>query len=234
MTSTARVMLGALAGRFLLRRSRVTSRETWGRFVRLDLEGDSLRDAGFRAGDKVQAFLPGGGMRTYTPLHWSGGSTSLLVFRHGEGPGAAWAGGLGEGDEVGFFGPRRSVDVSAVEGPLVVFGDETSLAVAVALSRARPQRTVTAVLEVGEVSEARAALDGVGALLDVHLVRRREAAAHLPEVVEHLRASLSAGDGFGIFSGRAASVQAVKRGLAGLEFSSKTKAYWAEGKRGLD
>lgn len=233
MTSTARVMLGALAGRFLLRMSHVTRRETFGRFVRVDLAGDSLRDAGFRAGDKVQAFLPEGGMRTYSPLHWSGGSTSLLVFQHGAGPGSAWAGSLVEGTEVGFFGPRRSIDVSPVEGPLVVFGDETSVAVAVALSRARPTRAVTAVLEVGDMGEVRAALDGVGALLDVHLVRRHPDGAHLGDTTQRLRAALGTG-GYGVFTGRAASIQAVKRGLAGVEFSSKTKAYWAEGKRGLD
>lgn len=223
-------MLGALAGRFLLRMSRVTRRETFGRFVRVDLSGDSLRDAGFRPGDKVQAFLPEGGMRTYTPLHWSGDTTSLLVFQHGAGPGSAWAGSLAEGTEVGFFGPRRSIDVSAVEGPVVLFGDETSVAVAVALSRAR---AVTAVLEVGDVAEVRGALDGVGALLEVHLVRRRADGGHLSEATGQLRSALGPG-GFGVFTGRAASLQAVKRGLAGVEFSSKTKAYWAEGKRGLD
>ena len=37
---------------------------------------------------------------------------------------------------------------------------------------------------------------------------------------------------WGIFTGRAASTQAVKRGLSGFSFASKT--YWADGKAGLD
>lgn len=233
MTS-AKAMLGAIAGRFLFRVSRVDAVQALGRFRRVELSGASLREVAWRPGDKVQVFLPDVGMRTYTPLFWEPrGATAFLAYVHGEAPGATWAKGVKAGDEVSFFGPRRSIEVSDVEAPLVVFGDETSVALALALSAARPARKVTAVLEVNERADVRAALDGCGSLLDVHLVERVSGNTHLPVAVEHLRSALGAG-AFGVFTGRASSIQLVKQSLRGLEFASKTKAYWADGKRGLD
>ena len=67
MTS-AKAVLGAIAGRFLFRISTVARVEHLGRFVRLEAAGTSLRGAPWRTGDKVQVFRPGVGMRTYTPL----------------------------------------------------------------------------------------------------------------------------------------------------------------------
>lgn len=233
MTS-AKAMLGAIAGRFLFRVSRVDAVQAFGRFRRVEVSGASLREVAWRPGDKVQVFLPDVGMRTYTPLFWeSRGATALLAYGHGETPGAVWAKGVKVGDEVSFFGPRRSIEVSDVEAPLVVFGDETSVALALALAAARPTRKVTAVLEVNERAEVRAALDANGSLLDVHLVERVSGNTHLPVAVEHLRSALRAG-AFGVFTGHASSLQVVKQALRGLEFGSKTKAYWADGKRGLD
>ena len=233
MTS-AKAVLGAIAGRFLFRISTVQTVEHLGQFVRFEASGASLRGAQWRPGDKVQVFLPSVGMRTYTPLQWGAdGATSFLAYAHGDGPGSAWAKAVQVGDEVSFFGPRRSIEVSDVEAPLVCFGDETSVALALALSRARPTRKVTAVLEVNDPAEVRAALDAMGSLLDVHLVAREPKDAHWPALQEPLRAALSSG-AFGLFTGRATSIQAVKRGLSAFSFASKTKAYWADGKSGLD
>lgn len=233
MTS-AKAMLGAIAGRFLFRVSRVDAVQALGKFRRIELSGASLRETAWRPGDKVQVFLPDIGMRTYTPLFWEpSGATALLAYAHGEAPGSAWVKQVKVGDEVSFFGPRRSIEVSDVEAPLVVFGDETSVGLALALSAARPARKVTAVLEVNERAEVRAALDACGSLLDVHLVERSSGNAHLTVAVEHLRGALGSG-AFGVFTGRASSIQAVKQSLRGFEFASKTKAYWADGKRGLD
>lgn len=218
-------MLGAIAGRFLFRVVTVTQVERIGRFVRIDASGDSLRTAGFIAGDKVQVFLPDIGMRTYTPLRWSlEGTTSFLVFAHGAGPGSRWANEVKAGDEVSFFGPRRSIDVREVAEPLVVFGDETSVALSLALANAKPERRVTAVLEVEDPLEVRGALAACGSLVDARLVSRGALEAAAREV-----ASTGA---FPLFTGRAASIQTVKRFVGPQQ--SKTKAYWADGKTGLD
>jgi NADPH-dependent ferric siderophore reductase len=169
-------------------------------------------------------------MRTYTPLQWAGTTTSFLAFVHGDGPGASWARDARVGDEVQLFGPRRSLDVSDVSSPLVVLGDETSVALALALSRARPERKVSAVLEVQDRAEVRGALDAMGSLVDAHLV---EKAAGLDTLTSTLEAVLDTG-AFALFSGRAATIQGVKQRVRARTVPSKTKAYWAEGKRGLD
>ena len=59
------------------------------------------------------------------------GSVDLLVYSHGDTPGAKWGRAVAEADRVNVFGPRGSIAIAALAGPVVVFGDETS-------SRARP------------------------------------------------------------------------------------------------
>src|SRR5947208_11720096 len=70
--------------------------------------------------------------RTYTPMSWDAvnGRTRMLTFAHGDGPGSRWASGLREDDTCQFFGPRHSLDLSGLESPVVLFGDETSFGLA--------------------------------------------------------------------------------------------------------
>lgn len=225
LMTSAKAMLGALAGRFLFRMTTVREVKRFGRYVRLDLEGESLATARSLPGDKVQVFLPDVGMRTYTPLRWTREGTSLLVFSDGQGPGASWARDSKRGDEVSFFGPRRSIE--AGDGPVTVFGDETSVAISLALAATNPTRKVTAVLEVSDAAETRAALDGCGSLVEAVLVPRGD----MLRAGQALQAAITP-ETFVAFTGRAASIQAVKRVVRAER--SKTKAYWAEGKVGLD
>lgn len=225
--STAKALLGSIAGRFLFRRSTVTRVERLGRrFVHVHVEGDDLRGARFVAGDKVQLFLPGIGMRTYTPIGWSGVATSFVVFLHGDGPGAAHVEAARVGDPWQLFGPRRSIDTADHEGPLVVAGDETSIGVAAALSGARPGR-VAGVLESVDPDDTRAAAHALG-LTGVEVVPRGAASAPIAAHVE--RGAVP------VYTGRAATIQALQRDLRarGLRHRGPAKAYWAEGKRGLD
>lgn len=62
------------------------------RFRLVTLSGDSLRGVRWTPGQKVQVSLGGWVYRTYTPLRWDAvhGSTQLLLFLHGEAPGAVW------------------------------------------------------------------------------------------------------------------------------------------------
>lgn len=226
--STAKALLGSIAGRFLFRRSTVTRVERLGRrFVHVHVEGDDLRGARFVAGDKVQLFLPGIGMRTYTPIGWSGAATSFVVFLHGDGPGAAHVEAARVGDPWQLFGPRRSIDTTDHEGPLVVVGDETSVGVAAALTGARPGREVAGVLESADVEDTRAVVRALG-LSGVDVVPRGAASSPVAAHVE--------GGAVPVFTGRAATIQALQRDLRarGLRHRGPTKAYWAEGKRGLD
>ncbi len=229
--SSAKALLGAVAGRFLFRRARVSRVEQVAtNFVHVALEGLALHDVDWCPGDKVQVFLPGVGMRTYTPVSWAPGATRLLVFTHGDGPGSRWAASLSPGDPVDLFGPRRSIDVRSVQAPLVIFGDETSVALTVALARTAS----SAVLEVKDATQTRRALAALHGPGEVHLIERAPGDGHLGSLVERLRGSL-VGGAMGVFTGRAKTLQAVQRALkTGPRYTSKVKAYWADGKRGLD
>ncbi len=223
--ASAKALLGAVAGRFLFRHGEVTSvTKLSAQFTRIDVAGPELAGAPFVAGDKVQLFFPGVGMRTYTPITWApDGATWFVGYAHGAGPGASWVRTVKARDPVALFGPRRSIDVAGVDGPLVLIGDETSLAVAVALCRAKPDRRVDVVLEAHAADELR---DVARALELAHVTVTPKG-----QLAPAVSAVLTVG-ATPLFTGRAASIQSLKQQLTGL--GGKTKAYWADGKRGLD
>ncbi len=224
--ASAKALLGAVAGRFIFRHGAATSITRLSEhFTRLDVEGKELEGAPFVPGDKVQVFLPGEGMRTYTPVTWDAGRTWFVGYAHGEGPGSKWLREVKQGDEVAMFGPRRSIDVSGLSGPLVVVGDETSVAVAVSLTRARAN--ISVLLEATSPDETREVARNLE-LVNATITARGD-------LGDALLAQLALG-ATPIFTGRAATIQALKATAksAGRVFGGKTKAYWAEGKRGLD
>src|SRR6478752_6178721 len=93
MTSTKGMLLSAF-GRLVLRDARVTAvRELGDRTREIVLEGAALRDVEWVPGDKIQVLLPTRDVRTYTPASWDQrrGSTELIVFAHGDSPGARWS-----------------------------------------------------------------------------------------------------------------------------------------------
>jgi NADPH-dependent ferric siderophore reductase len=225
--ASAKALLGAVAGRFLFRHGQVRQVSKLSEhFTRIDVVGTELAGAPFEPGDKVQVFLPSVGMRTYTPVTWAAdGSTWFVGYAHGAGPGSQWVRAVKKGDEVALFGPRRSIDASSLPGPLVVVGDETSVAVALSLTRANAGRQVMALLEASSPEETR----DVARQLELTNVTVFPRGA-LEPLGQALTAQLQLG-ATPIFTGRAATIQALKKGRS---VGGKTKAYWAEGKRGLD
>lgn len=227
MTS-AKAWFGAAVGRFLFREVEVTSLRDVGARLRLvDVRGEELRGVSFTPGDKVQVFLPGEGMRTYTPLRWDAarGETSFLLHVHGAAatPGARWAAGLACGDRFRFFGPRASL--APAEGTRVVVGDETSFAVAAALN-------AVGVFEAADVEEARRVLAALG-VREAVVVSRGDIDALVASIVSameaHPAATLS-------FTGCAQTIQSVRAALRarGPLPPGRSKAYWSAGKAGLD
>lgn len=209
-------------------------------FRRFTLSGDALRDVRWTPGQKVQVAVGGWAYRTYTPLTWDAtrGETELVVFLHGEAPGAAWGRTLKEGDECTLFGPRQSLDLASLERPALLFGDETSFGLACAL-RSAPGGSdrVRLLFEVTDLQEAKAVVSELG-LADAVLVERKPNDAHLPEV-EAVATTYARTDQLrgGVLSGKAPSLQFVNKqlrslGLTGLR--TQNRAYWAPGKVGLD
>ncbi|MGC1293763.1 MAG: siderophore-interacting protein, partial [Alloacidobacterium sp.] len=102
-------------------------------FRLIDLKSNVFRKTAWNPGDKIGIIA--GGKRVYTPISIDPSTEQLrlLAFLHGGGPGSDWAASVKVSDECHFMGPRSSLALSSIIAPAVLFGDETSLAVASAL-----------------------------------------------------------------------------------------------------
>lgn len=197
-------------------------------YRRIELQSEDGASLHGNPGDKLQVRVAPWTFRTFTPLA-ADTNTHLLCFRHdGESAADAAFAALRAGDRLELLGPRRSLPLLDLDGPLVLFGDETSIAVALALRTAAP--TAKVILEADLRAETVALLERL-ALRDAIVVQRTQDDAHLTEVCEHLRAA----PGRWVLTGKAQSLQRL-RALLGADKSriAKTKAYWSVGKRGLD
>lgn len=235
MASAKGLILDTL-GRPFMREARISATRDLGQRLRvIELEGAALHGASWTPGDKIQVLLPSRDVRRYTPVSWDveKGRTELVAFEHGESPGAVWSRTIAVGDTIRFVGPQRSLQRSAQAG--LVFGDETSFGVALALSRAQPTQPFHAVFEVGASARGKVASD-LG-LASVDVVERRADDVHLHDVAKAIATWLVKHPGAELFfTGRAQSIQALRRHLrdAGVRASGNSKAYWSVGKRGLD
>ncbi|MBB5873708.1 NADPH-dependent ferric siderophore reductase [Allocatelliglobosispora scoriae] len=205
-------------------------------FLRVELSADAFRKATWVPGAKLQ-FRPrrgSMGLRTYTPIGWDAdrGATELIAYTHGDGPAAEWFERVAVGTECGVFGPRRSIDLRDPAGPVVFVGDETSVALAAAL------RTVTG--DVSHVFEARDPAGLTGVLAGLGITERVAVVVKTADRVELLRQARDAAVRTAytlVVTGDAATVHAVRRDARGWPSTPgqvKGKAYWAEGRTGLD
>ncbi|WP_434416120.1 siderophore-interacting protein [Nannocystis pusilla] len=159
--ASVKAMLGDAVAKLFFHEWTITAaREVSPHFRRIELTGENLREA-HGAGDKVQVMIPGTGPRTYTPFapDPGRGAVSLLVYLHGEEPGAQWGRAAAAGERVRVFGPRGSLPFSTLAPAVVLFGDETSFAAARALRELRgPEAPLAFVFEVTHADEAEAVL----------------------------------------------------------------------------
>lgn len=223
--------------RLWMRPARITGITRMSEKFRLfDFQGDALKGSAWSLGDKLQMKLDEGlAARTYTPIEWNQqtGATRFLAYCHGTGPGSAWAERAQVGDERQFFGPRASLDMSELESPTVLFGDETSFGLALSLQRSDKEGHF--IFEVEDRDESAAVLDGLG--LRALLVTRLPDDAHLREVSQAMLAFGQSPKNNYVSTGKASSIQHVSRFLKtqGVEKSRlHAKVHWAAGKAGLD
>ncbi len=205
-------------------------------FVRLELSAEAFRKATWVPGAKLQ-FRPRRGsmsLRTYTPISWDAGRgvTELIAYTHGTGPAAQWFERVTEGQTCEVFGPRRSIDLREATGPVLFIGDESSVALACAL------RTVTG--DVAFVFEAHDPAGLTDVLAQLSITERVAVATKSTDRADLLRqarhAAMQAPFTL-IVTGDAATVHAVRRDSRGWERKPRQvngKAYWAEGRTGLD
>ena len=205
-------------------------------FVRLELSAEAFRKPTWVPGAKLQLRPRRGSLslRTYTPVSWDAGrgATGLIAYTHGTGPAAQWIEQVTEGQTCEVFGPRRSIDLREATGPVLFIGDESSVALACALH--------TIADDVTYVFEAHDPAGLTGVLAQLGIAERVTAVAKSTDRVDLLR---QARHGAGptpytlVVTGDAATVHAVRRDSRGWERSPRRvtgKAYWAEGRTGLD
>jgi NADPH-dependent ferric siderophore reductase len=228
----------ALIGLFMKRATVTAVYDIAYGFRLITLEGPKLQGVAWTPGQKIQigmgsAFVA----RTYTPIEWdaAAGRTCILGYAHSDGPGSAWMLGIKIGDECDLFGPRNSLDVRHLNGPLVVFGDETSIGLAYALSRQDSGRSVVCQVEVDDLASAqhvRSTLD-IG---NVTVTARSDGDGHLAQLEASFPALVGTSSSF-VLTGKAGSVQRLGRELKRQGVPANRivgKAHWAPGKAGLD
>jgi ferric-chelate reductase (NADPH) len=224
-------------------------RDVSAHFRQLRVSAPALRSASVSPGDKLQIMIVESGPRTYSPFAHdpAAGTVDLLAYVHGDTPGSAWIRELTAGTRFRGFGPRGSLALASLSGPVVLFGDETSFGVATALTLARQMRQtrqasegsdgLSFVFECSQPDEARAVLGDLG-LARCEVVAREPGLAHARAVDGGIRAALARHPGAHlVLTGHAQMIQAVRASLkkeAPAYASQKVKAYWADGKRGLD
>jgi NADPH-dependent ferric siderophore reductase len=225
--------------KLLMRQASVVAAERLAdRFKLITLEGEALRGVTWTPGQKIQIAMGSAFVaRTYTPIIWnaSAGRTCILAFEPGHGPGSEWVRGVEAGGTCHLFGPRASLDLRGMEGPVALFGDETSFGLAYALVQGNPGGRATCVFEVDDVPAARQVLRQLG-IDDAELIARQGDEAHLDAMEATLPRLRAAGARF-ILTGKAATVQRLRQSLkrhADPGTSVLAKAYWAPGKSGLD
>jgi NADPH-dependent ferric siderophore reductase len=211
-------------GGALLKRATIAEARDVGTFRRLLLRGDV---GPFTAGAKLQVLLASDDVRTYTPIATEEGMV-LLGWKSAGGPGARWMASAATGEEVRFLGPQRSLELAS--GPVLLVGDETSVAVAAAFARERAGR-VHAVFATDAEPELRAAAASVG-LERFDVVAREDAAGASARVAE-LHAEQPAATL--ALTGGSELVVRVRDALRtrGLTHA-KAKAYWIPGRAGVD
>jgi NADPH-dependent ferric siderophore reductase len=223
MASTKGRIVRLISG-LALERATVKETRSIGGFQRLVME---CKVPALKAGMKVQVLLPSDDMRTYTPIPCPDGMV-LLGWKHVSGPGATWLSTAKLGDELPFVGPQRSLDLDP--GPILLVGDETSVAVAAALSLERPGK-VRAVIQSEDEVGVRNAAASVG-LMDIVVVGRGDtlstasaAATYLAEVPGATVA----------LTGGSQLIVGVREQLRQRDGRAlKTKTYWIPGRVGLD
>jgi len=231
--------LGLALRRLLMKHATVVENEKIGEnYRRLTFEGQALTGVDWVPGQKVQiamseAFVT----RTYTPVEWEAkaGRAAIVGYAHGGGPGSAWLRDIKPGNECDILGPPASIDTRAISGPLVLFGDETSIGLAGAIVRQDCDRLCQCHFEVDDRTSAEDVLAGLG-IAGAALFKRTASDHHLGEMEAALAALAKTPASF-VLTGKAGTIQRFRQILRRHSVPSRrliTKAYWAPGKVGLD
>jgi NADPH-dependent ferric siderophore reductase len=213
------------------------------RIRRITLTGPSLTGLDWVPGQHVRVQVAAGPaavdwlvgtLRTYTVWSYDGRAMELIVFDHGDGPGAEWARTTEPGDELMLMKPQGDF-ITAPAAYHLVAGEETAQAAYGPMLRALPADAhVYGVLEVDSPKEQ---LD-LGREL-TWTFRHGRSAASATTLVDAVRElSLPAEPGLAYLAGEARTIQLVRRHLVEERGwprrNVRTKPFWTPGRKGLD
>jgi NADPH-dependent ferric siderophore reductase len=209
-------------------------------FYLVSMQGEGLSGVTWIPGQTIQFMVGSLVKRAYTPMDVDAkaGSARFLFYRHGQGPGSAWAASLQEGDVCQVMRPKNSIDFTKEQGPAVFFGDETSFAAAQVLQQFQQERASgRLIFEVGSLPEARVVVSAMK-LEQVTLLEKTSDGSHLEQAAKELNrlASLHKTPTW-FFTGCAPSIQVVRKRLKanGVSLSrGAVKPYWSPGRKGID
>jgi NADPH-dependent ferric siderophore reductase len=190
-------------------------------------------------GDKI-SITTDGKRRCYTPIAVEEDTSSIRlgIYLYGKGPGSAWASSVKESDVLQLTGPRPSLDLSTVNAPCVLFGDETAFAVARSLQRHLGIKHASRfIFEVDSLTEAQAAVNALE-LRNTVLIEKCFGNVHIAQLSAAMTLALGELEAQRlVLTGCAHSIQALRKTLSGTEVEYSrglVKAYWAPSKIGLD
>ncbi len=203
----------------------------------IDLESEIFKSVSLQLGDKLQINTGDWNFRTYTPVvvDRENGRVGLLVFLHGRGPGSEWAKKVRSGDTLHVFGPRRSFRLSESKAPLVIFGDETGIAVTASIQRRRDRPITKIIFEATDITEVKTIVDDMR--LDRVEVTAKASDGNVTEASILSVLECARNGSHILLTGRAESIRQMRDRLRseGIPMSRVTaKAYWATSKQGLD
>lgn len=210
-------------------------------FRLITLHADAFGKVTWKPGEKVQINTGNWNVRTYTPLSMDKESKELkiLAFLHGNGPGSKWASQVKAGDSSQILGPRSSLSLPDQTSSLVLFGDETSLAVAATFRKHLGEAArYHFVFEVADPEECQKLCERIGILQGSTFVKKTPDRSHLAEVSLGLKKAFeSQGAEQVVLTGDGLSIRDLSKKLREGGISStkiKAKIYWSEGKEGID
>ncbi|APR87331.1 Iron-chelator utilization protein [Minicystis rosea] len=208
---------------------------------RVRFAGDALRGVSFLPGQEVEFRVSDRAFRHYTPSRFDAarGEMEIVFFLHGDGPGTTWARKLAPNDHANVLGPGGRFALHDTAEIHVFLGDETTLGLFAVMAQAAKGRVLGAVeidaQRVGGATDEQRWPALVG--LDLPAVERTcEARGDvLLRWIEEQRALPPEGVCF-YLAGHTGSIVRMRDHLLQRGWSRRsirTKAYWADGKRGL-
>lgn len=238
MPSFKRTVLNLIGDRLMTQAQIADVVEVSKSFRFIEIESKSFKNLKLNPGEKIQINIGHWEMRTYTPLSLDRelGRLGILAYVNGHGPGSLWVSSVKAGDACQVFGPRTSLRLPEKSIPsLLLFGDETTIALAASLKHSMKYRSTHFVFEATDPDEVQRVIKDLGLQNTTVLPKAKEGVVS-EELVTSVQKQSEKVEQV-LLMGKAESIQGLQKKLqsAGIPRGKiRSKVYWATGRTGLD